>query len=150
MTPKRLHAVIVILCAVALDVGGGLWFAHLEHVSSGLGLYFAVTVATTVGFGDITAHTVAGHWIAVAMMLTVIPLFAATFSLLTTGLTATHVRRHVGDLRMRMEAHHAEAQRLACAHHAEHMAALKVVTEKATPAKKATAKKAPAKKARQR
>ena len=53
-------------------------------------------------------------------------------------------------LRMAMEAHHAEAQRLACAHHAEHMAALKVVTEKPTPAKKATAKKAPAKKARQR
>ena len=75
----------IVLIAIALDGVGGLAFAAVEHLS--------VSVATTVGYGDVTPHTTAGHIIAVLVMMTVIPLFAATFSLLTSGLTVAHVHR---------------------------------------------------------
>ena len=56
-------------------------------------VYFATVSLTTVGYGDITPHTHQGRLIATLVMLTVIPLFAATFSLLTTSLTAIHVSK---------------------------------------------------------
>ena len=89
------RAVTVMSAAVVLDVILGLLFAAAQHVSSWLGLYFAVTTATTVGYGDISPHGWASHVIAVVMMLTVIPLFAATFSLVTTGLTSGDIKLHI-------------------------------------------------------
>jgi hypothetical protein len=86
-----------------LDAIGGFTFRLVEHLPIGMGLYWAVTTATTVGYGDVTPHTTAGHVIAVLVMLTVIPLFAATFSLLTSGLTATHVKREGARLRGRLD-----------------------------------------------
>lgn len=83
---------IVIGAAAALDTVLGLVFAAVQHVPAATGLYFAVTTATTVGYGDITPRGWAAHLIAVAMMLTVVPLFAASFSLFTSGLTELHVR----------------------------------------------------------
>jgi voltage-gated potassium channel len=85
------RALKTIAVAGALDLVGGVCFAWVEHLSVGLGLYWAVATATTVGYGDVAPHTTAGHVITVLVMLTVVPLFAATFSLLTSGLTATHV-----------------------------------------------------------
>lgn len=86
-------ALATITAAAALDSAGGVCFARAEHLSVWRGLYWAVTTATTVGYGDITPATAAGHIIAVIVMLTVVPLFAATFSLFTTGLTSVHLRR---------------------------------------------------------
>jgi voltage-gated potassium channel len=83
----------IVLIAIALDGVGGLAFAAVEHLSVSVALYWAVSTATTVGYGDVTPHTTAGHIIAVLVMMTVIPLFAATFSLLTSGLTVAHVHR---------------------------------------------------------
>lgn len=91
MTHKA--AALTIATAAVLDAGCGLGYAAAEHLSAPLGLYWAVTTATTVGYGDLTPRTLAGHVIAVAVMLTVVPLFAATFSLFTSGLTAGHVTR---------------------------------------------------------
>lgn len=85
-------AAAVIAVAAGLDVAGGLAFAATNHEPAATGLYWAVTTATTVGYGDITPHGTASRIIATAVMLTVIPLFAATFSLVTTELTAVHVR----------------------------------------------------------
>lgn len=87
------RAFVTIAIAGVLDLGAAILFAAVEHVSIGLALYWSVTTATTVGYGDITPHTGAGHVVAIVVMLTVIPLFAATFSLLTSGLTAVHVSR---------------------------------------------------------
>jgi len=82
-----------IVAAVAFDLVGAACFAATEHVSLFDGIYWSVTTATTVGYGDLTPHTHLGRIIAVLVMLTVIPLFAATFSLLTTSLTTMHVSK---------------------------------------------------------
>ena len=89
-------ALATIAAAAVLDIAGGLGFAAAERLTPGAGLYWAVTTATTVGYGDVVPRTAAGHVVAVAVMLTVIPLFAATFSLFTSGLTRVHVRRDAG------------------------------------------------------
>jgi voltage-gated potassium channel len=90
---NRRAALYTIALAVGFDVIGAIWFAAVENISVASGLYWSVTTATTVGYGDISPHTDTGHVIAVLVMLTVIPLFAATFSLLTTSLTAIHASK---------------------------------------------------------
>jgi voltage-gated potassium channel len=85
------RALVIFLVAGALDAVLGLAFAAADRISVPDGLYFATTTATTVGYGDITPHGWLPHLLAVAMMLLVIPLFASAFSLLTSGLTSTHV-----------------------------------------------------------
>jgi hypothetical protein len=95
---------LTIILAAVFDITGGLVFAAAEHISNGLGLYFAVATATTAG-GDVTPHTAAGHWIAIALMLTAVPLFTAAFSLLTAHLTAAQVKLHVRDAENRLKVH---------------------------------------------
>jgi hypothetical protein len=90
---SRRVALTTILGAIVFDVIGAIWFAAVENISVMTGLYWSVTTATTVGYGDVTPHTHTGRLIAVLVMLTVIPLFAATFSLLTTSLTSMHVSK---------------------------------------------------------
>jgi len=90
---NRRAAVYTIVAAAGFDFVGALWFAAVEHLSVATGLYWSVTTATTVGYGDITPHTHVGRLVATLVMLTVIPLFAATFSLLTTTLTSAHVSK---------------------------------------------------------
>jgi voltage-gated potassium channel len=100
---NRRYAYITIVSAVVLDFIGALCFAAAEHLSVGDGLYWAVTTATTVGYGDVTPHSGAAKVVAVLVMLTVIPLFAATFSLFTTLMTAAHVRKEAVSLRARLD-----------------------------------------------
>jgi voltage-gated potassium channel len=88
---RHSRALATLWVAVVLDALGGVAFALVEHRPLGDGLYWALTTATTVGYGDITPHTVAGHLIAIAVMMTVVPLFVAVFSLLTSTLTSTHI-----------------------------------------------------------
>lgn len=88
-------ALVVVAIAGTLDVIAGLVFAAVEHLPVLMGLYWAVATATTVGYGDVIPRTVAGRITAVVVMLTVVPLFAATFSLFTSGLTSTRVRKHI-------------------------------------------------------
>lgn len=114
------RAIIVIALAVALDLIGGILFAIVEHLSIGIGLYWSVTTATTVGYGDISPHTTTGHLIAVFVMLTVIPLFAATFSLLTSGLTAVHVHQEGAAMKRRLD--HAIRQSAHIIEHTDGMA----------------------------
>jgi voltage-gated potassium channel Kch len=90
---NRKAALVTIAGAVGFDLIGAIWFAAVEHLSVATGLYWSVTTATTVGYGDISPHTHVGRLIAVLVMLTVIPLFAATFSLLTTSLTTMHAAK---------------------------------------------------------
>lgn len=100
---RHRRALVTIAIAATLDIAGGVAFATVEHRSIAVGLYWAVTTATTTGYGDVTPRTPVGHVIAVLVMLTVVPLFAATFSLLTSGLTAAHVRAEGAQARRRLD-----------------------------------------------
>jgi len=100
---RHRKALVTIAVAGALDLASGLAFAVVEHLSIGAGLYWAVATATTVGYGDVVPHTNTGRVIAVLAMLTIIPLFAATFSLLTSGLTAEHVHAEGAQARRRLD-----------------------------------------------
>lgn len=104
MLSRHRRALITIGVASALDAAAGAVFAAVEHLSVWVGWYWAVSTATTVGYGDVTPHTLAGHVLAVLAMLTVIPLFAAAFSLITSGLAGAHA--HLEGERMRARLDH--------------------------------------------
>ena len=85
----------IVLAALALAsvLAGAVAFAVADHVSFWLALYFSVATATTVGYGDVTPKTGPAHLVAVAEMITALPLLGACFA----SLTAMHVHRHVKD-----------------------------------------------------
>lgn len=92
-------AALTVSAAAILDTGLGLAFAAAEHLPDTTGLYWAVATATTVGYGDVVPRTAAGRAIAVVVMLTVVPLFGATFALFTAGLGAGHL--HAAERRIK-------------------------------------------------
>jgi len=77
--------------AVACVLVGAVAFSLVEHVSLGIGLYWAFTTATTVGYGDVTPHNTAGRIVAVALMLTAIPLAGGVFAVIAAEITATRL-----------------------------------------------------------
>jgi hypothetical protein len=89
------RAVKVITLAVLLDAALGAGYAQAMRISTWNGLYYATGIATTSGNSADLPHGWLPHALTMGMMCLVIPLFAATFSLATTGLTADHVdKRH--------------------------------------------------------
>jgi voltage-gated potassium channel len=77
--------------ALASMLGGAVAFSLADHVPFWLACYWSVVTGTTVGYGDLAPKSGAAHVIAVAEMLTAIPLLGAAFA----SLTAMHVHRHV-------------------------------------------------------
>lgn len=104
MSRKRL--ILVLASSVTLDIVLGIAFASAQHVSVWNGLYFATTTGSTVGYGDITPHGWGPHVIAVAMMVTIIPLIASLWALFTTALTTAHVDRRHRAMIDQMHEHH--------------------------------------------
>lgn len=86
-------AVFTIAAAITLDLVFGVAFALAGHVSVWNGLFLATAVGSTSGYAQVPVHGWLAHLLVVGMFCTVIPLFAATFSLFTSALTAGHVRR---------------------------------------------------------
>lgn len=80
---------IGVLCLLA----GAAGFAVTQSVSFGTAIYWAITTATTVGYGDVTPKNAAGRAIAVGVMLTTIPLFASAFAMLAGAVASSHLRR---------------------------------------------------------
>lgn len=92
MNHKHLwYALLAWLSSWALALGGGSWFAHVEHISEGHGIYWAITTVETVGYGDIVPHTGDGYWIASFVMLLGIPVWGLAVALLTSWLTSLHI-----------------------------------------------------------
>lgn len=77
--------------ALAAVILGAVAFASFEHVPLGIAFYWAVTTATTVGYGDVTPHNTAGRIVAVALMLTAIPLAGGVFAVVAAQVTATRL-----------------------------------------------------------
>ena len=91
--PHRRH-VSVLLGAVAVVVLlGGALFASAEDLPFTTGLYWAITTATTVGYGDVTPHNAVGRLVASLVMLTTIPMLAAAFAIVSGAAAAAGVRR---------------------------------------------------------
>jgi voltage-gated potassium channel len=89
----RRHQIYLLLALAGVAiVAGGLAFAASQGVSVGTGLYWAVTTAATVGYGDVTPHNPTGRMIAVAEMFTAIPLFAAMFATVTATVTSLRLK----------------------------------------------------------
>jgi voltage-gated potassium channel len=89
----RRHAAILLSGAVVLTLIWAALFAATQHLPLTTGLYWAVTTATTVGYGDITPHNAIGRLVASAAMLTIIPLLASVFALVTGVAAAAGIRR---------------------------------------------------------
>lgn len=85
-------ALAVIAAAAVLDTVLGLAFAWAERIPAAHGLFCGLANAVTDGC-DIAPRTAAGYVITAAEYLLVVPLFAATFSLFTSGLTSMHIGR---------------------------------------------------------
>ena len=75
---------------------GATLFSLTQHVSWFVGWYWAIVTATTVGYGDVVPHNVAGRLIAIGTMLTVIPLLAAAFADWSSALASIRLRRVLG------------------------------------------------------
>lgn len=89
----RRHQIYLLLgMAVGAIILGGLAFSRAEGVSVGTGLYWAMTTAATVGYGDVIPHDSTGQIIAVAVMLTAIPLFAGVFATVTATVTSLRLK----------------------------------------------------------
>jgi voltage-gated potassium channel len=87
------HQIYLLLgLAVTAVIAGGIAFSITEGVSTGSGLYWAVTTASTVGYGDVTPHDSTGQVIAALEMLTAIPLFAGVFATVTATVTSLRLK----------------------------------------------------------
>jgi voltage-gated potassium channel len=89
----RLHALVLISAAIFFVIVGGLVFAATQHLPVTTGWYWAITTATTVGYGDVTPKNASGRFVASAVMLTTIPLLAGAFAVITGSALARGVRR---------------------------------------------------------
>jgi voltage-gated potassium channel len=93
---RRSQSIRLVLIGFGCLFGGAVLFSLTEGYSFGTSLYWAVTTATTVGYGDVLPKNAIGRWVAAAVMLTTIPLFASAFALFAGAVAATHLRRLLG------------------------------------------------------
>lgn len=89
----RYHALLLIGGATVVILVGGFVFALTQHIPVTTGWYWAVTTATTVGYGDVTPKNPSGRIVASVVMLTTIPLLALAFAVVTGSAVANGVRR---------------------------------------------------------
>jgi voltage-gated potassium channel len=89
----RKHVVILLCAALGCMLIGATLFSATQHLPFGRSVYWAITTATTVGYGDVTPSNGAGEVIAIGTMLTTIPLLAGVFALLTGAAAANGIRR---------------------------------------------------------
>jgi voltage-gated potassium channel len=91
---RNRRRIVSLLGSAAGCVLIGAWlFALAENIPFSTGLYWAITTATTVGYGDVTPKNGIGRLISSAVMLTTIPLLAAVFALVAGGAAAAGIRR---------------------------------------------------------
>lgn len=100
--PHGTHVALLLGAVVAVVLAGGVAFALSQHLSVTTGLYWAVTTATTVGYGDVTPKNGTGRLIATLVMLTSIPMLAAAFAIVTGSITISRIREifRMGGARM--------------------------------------------------
>ena len=93
---RRIRVRVLIAVAISVMLAGAVLFSAVDHVSLGIALYWVITTATTVGYGDVTPHNTASRIIASIVMLTTIPTVAAVFALMAGASVLAHIRRLLG------------------------------------------------------
>jgi len=63
--------------AAACTLAAGAIFAATQNLPFTTSLCWAITTATTVGYGDVTPHNASGRVVASLTMLTTIPMLAS-------------------------------------------------------------------------
>jgi voltage-gated potassium channel len=91
--PHGKHVAVLLGSVAAVVLVSAELFALAENLPFTTGLYWAVTTATTVGYGDVTPHNPVGRLLASLVMLTTIPMLAAAFALVSGATAAAGVRR---------------------------------------------------------
>lgn len=89
----RKHIAVLLASAAACVFAGAAAFAATQQLPFSTGLYWAITSATTVGYGDVTPRNAAGRVIASLVMLITIPLLASVFALASGDVAAAGIRR---------------------------------------------------------
>jgi voltage-gated potassium channel len=92
----RHRVAALVTLAVTIILLGAAVFALTQHYSYGLALYWAITTATTVGYGDVLPHNTVGRVIASVVMLTTIPIVGAVFGIVAGASAVNHIRRLFG------------------------------------------------------
>src|SRR6202451_3143902 len=92
----RRHVAVLLTGAIALTVLWGALFAATQKLPFTTGLYWAITTATTVGYGDVSPHNTAGRVAANAGVPTTNPTPGALFSLPAGAAVLDRVRRLFG------------------------------------------------------
>lgn len=92
MSNHHKFAAIVYGLTVLFAVGLGSLYALVEHLSEGLGLYWAVQTISTVGFGDLSPRTNLGHYVAVATIIIGVAFWNFSFGLVTSWLISFGMR----------------------------------------------------------
>lgn len=100
------RSTLLLLAGVVVGiVVGGIVFAVTQHLPVTTGWYWAITTATTVGYGDVTPHNASGRVVASVVMLTTIPMLGASFALLTGSVVSAGLRRILEMGKLPEEAH---------------------------------------------
>ncbi|HEX2589442.1 MAG TPA: ion channel [Gaiellales bacterium] len=89
ITPAGLRDSALLTAFIVL--AGGVAFSQVErsqHLSAWDGVWWAMSTITTVGYGDVTPHTVAGRLIAIVMMVSGV----AFVALLTAAVAERFIR----------------------------------------------------------
>lgn len=86
---KRTGLIYYIWLSAALILIGASVYSVTESVGYGDSIWWAIVTATTVGYGDISPHTVLGRIAAVILMFNGIGLISALTSAVTTYLSGT-------------------------------------------------------------
>jgi voltage-gated potassium channel len=93
---RERRILLLLLTAAVIVLVGGVVFAACDHVGVGTGIYWSVTTATTVGYGDVTPHNTASRVVAICVMLTTIPILGSVFALLAGAAVVARLRRLLG------------------------------------------------------
>ena len=96
LRPRGLGAGRVLVLVLAVIFGGAWLFMRTEHVSYFKAIYWAVTTASTVGYGDVVPTNVAARVVAMGMMVLAVPLLGLALASIASVLVEGRLRSVLG------------------------------------------------------